>query len=109
MTTLQVKLKDKIKGKDLTNTSVPAVEVTVDLPVEEFEIIEEQMAEETMILNEEEYQVDDLSEAAPEVLAEEIQEIEKNISYFENEQLESQDEDEEINYDDYDDYYNQDK
>ncbi|PQM30243.1 hypothetical protein [Spiroplasma poulsonii] len=43
------------------------------------------------------------------MLAEEIQEIEKNISYFENEQLESQDEDEEINYDDYDDYYNQDK
>ncbi|WP_338964177.1 MULTISPECIES: transcription termination factor NusA [unclassified Spiroplasma] len=109
LTALQVKLKDKIKGKDLTNTPVPAVEVTVDLPVEEFEIIEEQMAEETMILNEEEYQVDDLSEAAPEVLAEEIQEIEKNISYFENEQLESQDEDEEINYDDYDDYYNQDK
>ncbi|KAF0850410.1 MAG: transcription termination factor NusA [Spiroplasma poulsonii] len=109
LTALQVKLKDKIKGKYLTNTSVPTVEMTVNLPVEEFEIIEEQMAEETMILNEEEYQVDDLSEAAPEVLAEEIQEIEKNISYFENEQLESQDEDEEINYDDYDDYYNQDK
>ncbi|WHQ37374.1 transcription termination factor NusA [Spiroplasma sp. SV19] len=103
---LQVKLKDKIKGK---GTATPPVEVAVELPVEEFEIIEEQMAEETMIMNEDEYQVDDLSEAAPEVLVEEIQEIEKNISYFENEQLESQDEDEEIDYDDYDDYYDQNK
>ncbi|ELL44909.1 transcription elongation factor NusA [Spiroplasma melliferum IPMB4A] len=108
LSALQVKLKDKIKPKTTVETNT--VDGAVDLPVEEFEIIEEQMAEETMILDEENYHVDDLTETTPSGLENEIQEIEDNISYFENEQFENQDDDDdEINYDDYDDYYDQDK
>ncbi len=102
LTALQVKLKDKIKPK--TAITPKPVTITTGLPIEEFEIIEEQMAKETLILDEENYNVDDLTETTPAVLA---NEIEEDISYFETEQFENQDD--EINYEDYDDYYDQDK
>ncbi|WP_338955588.1 transcription termination factor NusA [Spiroplasma endosymbiont of Polydrusus cervinus] len=103
LTALQVKLKDKIKPK-IEITPEP-VAITVGLPIEEFEIIEEQMVEEMLILDEENYHVDNLTEVNPALLA---NEIEENLSYFETEQFENQDdeeEDDEINYEDYDDYY----
>ncbi|WP_374696731.1 transcription termination factor NusA [Spiroplasma endosymbiont of Polydrusus formosus] len=107
LTDLQVKLKNKIKSK--TAITLEPVAITAELPIEEFEIIEEQMAEETLILGEENYHVDDLTEEKPAVL---VNEIEENLSYFETEQFENQDDEEgdgEINYEDYDDYYDQDK
>ncbi|UZQ30079.1 MAG: transcription termination factor NusA [Spiroplasma phoeniceum] len=108
LSALQVKLKDKIKPKVTVEKNT--VDITAGLLVEKFEIIEEQKVEETIILDEENYHVDDLTESTPKVLENEIKEIEDNLSYFESEQFENQDDDDdEINYEDYDDYYDQDK
>ncbi|AHF61351.1 hypothetical protein P344_05835 [Spiroplasma mirum ATCC 29335] len=106
---LKIKLKDKVKEKQTKFEEKQSV-APRELPeVETFEIIEEHLVEDNngYLDNEENYHVESLVEEndvdIQQKLQKEIATIEDTLSFFEENNHYK--DDEEINYDEYDDYY----
>ncbi|AHF58137.1 transcription termination factor NusA [Spiroplasma eriocheiris] len=106
---LKIKLKDKVKEKQTKFEEKQRV-APPELPeVETFEIIEEHLVEDNngYLDNEENYHVESLVEEndvdIQQELQKEIATIEDTLSFFEENNPDK--DDEEINYDEYDDYY----